>query len=101
MLLDVLGLVGDHADERVELDDRHTQVDQVDAVAQQGAQRREKVCRWKQLERRCSSVSDTAAVESLITNFNEFIRRAKDFHLHPAAPARWQILKSMKCFVVL
>lgn len=44
MLLDVLGLVGDHADERVQLDDCHAQVDQVDAVAQQGAERWEKVC---------------------------------------------------------
>lgn len=44
MLLDVLGLVGDHPDEGVELDDGDAQVDQVDAVAQQGAQRREKVC---------------------------------------------------------
>lgn len=49
VLLDVLGLVGDHADEGVELDDCHTQVDQVDAVAQQGAQRREEVCRETQL----------------------------------------------------
>lgn len=44
VLLNVLGLVGDHADERVELDDCHTQVDQVDAVAQQGAERWEEVC---------------------------------------------------------
>lgn len=44
MLLDVLGLVSDHADERVELDDCHTQVDQIDRVRQQTTQGRNKVC---------------------------------------------------------
>lgn len=45
MLLDVLGLVGDHADERVQLNDYHTQVNEIHRVSQQGAQAWNKVCR--------------------------------------------------------
>lgn len=45
VLLDVLGLVGDHADERVQLDDCHTQVDQIHRVSQQSSQGWNKVCR--------------------------------------------------------
>lgn len=45
MLLDVLGLVGDHANERVQLDDCHTQVDQIHRVSQQSPQGRNEVCR--------------------------------------------------------
>lgn len=59
VLLDVLGLVGDHADERVQLDDCHTQVDQVDAVAQQGAERREKVCRGTEFRSYLSETDNT------------------------------------------
>lgn len=44
MLFDVLGFVGDHANKRVELDDCHTQVDQVNRVGQQGAQGWNKIC---------------------------------------------------------
>ena len=39
MLLYVLGLVGYHADERVQLNDGHTQVDEVHWVPQEGFQR--------------------------------------------------------------
>lgn len=49
MLLDVLGLVGDHANEGVQLDDRHTQVDQIHGVSQQSPQGRNKVCRGVQI----------------------------------------------------
>lgn len=68
VLLDVLGLVGDHANQGVELDDCHTQVDQVDAVAQQGAQRREKVCGDTVSSGAALRDGRAATVESLITD---------------------------------
>lgn len=49
VLLDVLGLVGDHADERVQLDDCHTQVDQIHRVSQQSPQGWNKVCRGMEI----------------------------------------------------
>lgn len=45
VLLDVLWLVGDHANEGVQLDDCHTQVDQIHMVSQQSSQGWNKVCR--------------------------------------------------------
>lgn len=44
VLLYVLGFVCDHADERVQLDDGHTQVDQIHGVCQQSSQSWNKVC---------------------------------------------------------
>lgn len=45
VLLDVLGFVGDHPDERVELQDGDAQVDDVHWVSQKSPQRRCKLCR--------------------------------------------------------
>lgn len=45
MLLNVLGLVGNHANERIQLDDCHAQVDQIHRVSQQSSQGWYKICR--------------------------------------------------------
>lgn len=44
VLLNVFGLVSDHADERVQLNDCHAQVDQIDWVCQQRSQGWNEVC---------------------------------------------------------
>lgn len=59
VLLDVLGLVGHHADEGVELDDGDTQVDQVHGVSQQDPQGRDEIC---ERERCCEK--HTAGLQS-------------------------------------
>lgn len=49
MLLDVFGFVGDHPDERVELKDGHTQVDDVHWIPEETLQSRHKV--WGKMEK--------------------------------------------------
>lgn len=44
MLFDVLGLVRDHANEGVQLDDDHTQVDHIHGVSKKSSQGWNKVC---------------------------------------------------------
>lgn len=51
VLLDVLGLIGDHADQRVQLDDCHTQIDQIHWVSQQSSQCWDKVCEGTEVDK--------------------------------------------------
>ena len=67
MLLDVLGLVGHHADEGVELDDGNTQVDQVNGISQQDPQGRDEICGGNAAVRNTLQVSELEDSGSLRT----------------------------------
>lgn len=70
VLLNVLGLVGDHANKGVQLDDRHTQVDQIHLVTQQSPQSGKEI--WRK-------------TQSLVKNrFKELIKAANRYPcIHP------------------
>ena len=70
MLLDVLGLVGHHADEGVELDDGNTQVDQVNGVSQQDPQGRDEICRGNTTVRNTLQASDLRVFKSIMSIVN-------------------------------